>query len=95
MAKWLHPAGAAGIERADFGFWINLAGASLKDTSRIASDKDLSEKAKELAGPELLQHALSIGRLGKATDILDVARRYRKFLEGAWRSCEGQRRRAA
>jgi len=40
IAKWLHPPGACGIERADFGFWIGLAGASLKDTSRIGSDRD-------------------------------------------------------
>lgn len=30
LAKWLHPDGAAGIERADFGFWIGLTGAVLK-----------------------------------------------------------------
>jgi hypothetical protein len=57
LATWLHPTGGAGIERADFGFWINLAAASLKDTNRIASDKELRAKAIEIAGPELVQLA--------------------------------------
>ena len=57
LAKWLHPSGGAGIERADFGFWINLATATLKDMSRIASDKELRAKAEEIAGPELVQLA--------------------------------------
>ncbi len=77
MAKWLHPTGAAGIERADFGFWIGLAGASLKDVNRIASDKELRASAIEMAGPELVQVASTIGALGKASEILDVPRRHR------------------
>ena len=77
LAQWLHPTGAAGLERADFGFWIGLAGASLKDTSRIVSDKDLRTSAIALVGPELVQVAGTIGSLGKATDILNVARSYR------------------
>jgi hypothetical protein len=77
LAKWLHPAGGAGIERADFGFWIGLAAASLKDTNRIGSDKELRASAIELAGPELVQVAGTLGSLGKATEVLDVARRYR------------------
>jgi len=77
FAKWLHPVGAAGIERADFGFWINLAGASLKDLNRIASDAELRKTAIEIAGPELVQIANTIGSLGKATEALDVARRIR------------------
>ena len=82
LAKWLHPVGAAGIERADFGFWIGLAGASLKDMSRISSDKDLRAKAMEYAGLELVQVSESIGPLGKATMVLDVARRYRNTWKG-------------
>jgi len=82
LAEWLHPTGATGIERADFGFWINLAGASLKDISRIGSDKDLRSAAIELAGPELIQYTVLIGPLGKATDTLDVARRYRNSWKG-------------
>ena len=82
LAKWLHPVGAAGIQRADFGFWINLAGASLKDTSRISSDKDLRASAVELVGPELVQVSSLIGPLGKATEALDVARRYRNAWKG-------------
>ena len=82
VAKWLHPAGAAGIERTDIGFWIGLAGASLKDASRIASDKELREGAIELAGPDLVRVAGMIGPLGKATEILDVARRHRNSWKG-------------
>ena len=82
IAKWFHPAGAAGIERADFGFWISLAGASLKDVSRVASDKELRVTADEKAGPELVQIAETIGPVGKATEVLDVARRYRNSWKG-------------
>jgi hypothetical protein len=82
VAKWLHPVGAAGIERADFGFWIGLAGASLKDVSRITSDKDLRAVAIEIAGAELVEAASTIGALGKSTGILDVARRYRNSWKG-------------
>lgn len=77
IAKWLHPSRVAGIERADFGFWINLANASLKETRRIASDKELKKIATEIAGPGLVQVADTIGSLGKATEILDVPRRFR------------------
>jgi hypothetical protein len=82
MAKWLHPAGSAGIERADFGFWIGLAGASLKDVSRITSDKDLKAIAVDIAGAGLVESASSLGALGKTTAILDVARRYRNSWKG-------------
>ncbi|WMT75905.1 hypothetical protein [Bradyrhizobium sp. Ash2021] len=82
MAGWLHPTGSAGIERADFGFWIGLAGASLKDVSRITSDKDLRAVATDVAGAELVESASSIGALGKSTTILDVARRYRNSWKG-------------
>ena len=77
IADWIHPAGAAGIERADFGFWLNLATTSLKDVNRIGSEKDLRASAEALAGPELLQAAEAIGSLGKAFQPLDTARRYR------------------
>ena len=82
MAKWLHPTGSLGIERADFGFWIGLAGASLKDVSRITSDRDLRTAASDLAGAEFVEAASPIGALGKATAILDVARRYRNSWKG-------------
>jgi hypothetical protein len=82
MAKWLHPTGSAGIERADFGFWIGLAGASLKDVSRITSDKDLRAVVIDMADAELVEAASSIGALGKSTTILDVARRYRNSWKG-------------
>jgi hypothetical protein len=82
MGKWLHPTGATGIERADFGFWISLAGTSLKDVSRIGSDKDLRTAAIEVAGPELVQYTGLVGPLGKATEVLDVARRYRNSWKG-------------
>lgn len=77
MGNWLHPSGAAGIERADFGFWIGLAGASLKDANRIAGDAELRRSAIEIAGAELVQVASTIGALGKATEVLDIARRHR------------------
>ena len=51
IPRWLHPVGLPGIERADFGFWISLAGASLKDTSRIASDSELRTRAIEIGRP--------------------------------------------
>lgn len=82
FGKWFHPAGAAGIERADFGFWTVLAGASLKDLSRIASDRDLRAAASDHAGPELVEVASTLGPLGKTTDILDVVRRYRNNWKG-------------
>jgi hypothetical protein len=82
FSKWLHPAGAAGIEHANFGFWIRLAGASLKDASRIASDKSLQAKAIEMAGSELVRVASTIGPLGKASEVLDVARHYRNDWKG-------------
>lgn len=82
MAKWLHPTGGAGIERADFGFWVNLASASLKDNSRISSDKELRAIAIETAGLELVEVAASVGALGKATDVLRVANRYRNTWVG-------------
>lgn len=82
VAKWLHPPGAAGIERADFGFWVGLSGASLKDLGRITSDKELRASAINLAGPELPQAASIISQLGKATEVLDVARRHRNSWKG-------------
>ena len=82
IAKWVHPVRAPGIERSDFGFWINLAGASLKDVNRIASDGDLRAGAIELAGAETVQLALTIGRLGKAIEIVDVVRTYRNTWKG-------------
>lgn len=82
LARWLHPTGGAGIERTDFGFWIGLAGASLKDTARISSDKELRTAAIETAGHELVQVASTLGGLGRATDALDVARRYRNSWKG-------------
>lgn len=82
VAKWLHPEGAVGIERTDIGFWIGLAGASLKDANRIASDKELRGGAIELAGPDLVRVAGMIGSAGKATEVLDVARRHRNSWKG-------------
>jgi hypothetical protein len=82
LPTWLHPTGGAGIERADFGFWINLAAASLKDTNRIASDKELRAKATDIAGPELVQLASTIGQLGKATEVLKVPGQYRNSWKG-------------
>lgn len=82
LAKWLHPPGSFGIERADFGFWISLARASLKDTDRIGSDKALRRLASELAGSEVVQFTRIIGSLRKAAEPLDVARRCRNSWKG-------------
>jgi hypothetical protein len=82
LAKWLHPSGGAGIERSDFGFWVNLAAASLKDMRRMASDGDLRAKAEERGGPELVQLAGRIGMFGDAIEVLNVARSYRNSWKG-------------
>lgn len=82
FAKWFHPAGAAGIERADLGFWIGLAGVSLKDLSRIASDRELRAIASDHAGPDLVEVASTLGPLGKTSDILHLVRRYRNSWKG-------------
>ena len=77
LGKWLHPPRAAGIERADFGFWIGLAGASLKETRRIGSDKKLRQDAIEIAGPELVDIAGTLAQFSGTLDILHTARTYR------------------
>lgn len=82
FAKWFHPDGAAGIERADFGFWIGLAGTSLKDLSRIASTPELREVASGKAGAELVEVAGTLGSLGKTTKILDTVRHFRNSWKG-------------
>lgn len=82
LSKWLRPTGSAGIERADFGFWIGLAQASLKDTARITSDKDLRAAAVDSCGLDLVQVAGTLGALGKATEPLNVARRVRNNWKG-------------
>jgi hypothetical protein len=82
FAKWFHPASTAGIERTDFGFWTMLAGASLKDLNRIASTPELREAASDRSGIELVEAAASLGALGKTTEILDNARRYRNSWKG-------------
>ena len=82
MAKWVRPERASGIERTDFGFWIYLARASLKDTSRIGSDIELRKAATEIAGPELVQVAGYVGQLGNALEALDDARRSRNSWKG-------------
>lgn len=82
VGGWLRPRGAAGLARADFGFWIGLAAASLKEMKRIASDKEQRELAIEIAGPELVQISGNIGSLAKATEILDLPRRYRNSWKG-------------
>ena len=82
LAQWLHPSVGAGIERADFGFWINLAAVSLKDTRRIVNDKNLRERAEEIAGPELVEVSRTIGGLGEAMEVLHVAKSYRNSWKG-------------
>ncbi len=82
LTKWLRPPRAAGIERADFGFWIGLANASLKDIRRIDSSPDLRNMASDNAGAELLRDASKLAQLNNATKALDVARRIRNDWKG-------------
>jgi hypothetical protein len=77
LGLWLHPTGGAGIEHADFGFWIGLCGASLKDTSRVYSDPEDRSHGAEMAGGELANSANEVGSLSRATDPLHDARKYR------------------
>ncbi len=82
LGTWLHPSGAAGIERADFGFWIGLGGASLKDTSRLYSDPAERSRAAELGGPELANSASEVGSLSRVIEALNTARTYRNSWKG-------------
>ena len=82
FAKWLHPKRGVSIERADFGFWINLAAASLKDINRVTSDKKLRGRAEQLAGLEMLQLANTIGGLSKAVTVFETPREYRNAWVG-------------
>ncbi len=82
LGRWLHPSSGVGIERTDFGFWTTVAAAGLKDLKRIASEKELRETAVELAGPQAVQIALSIGGLSPMVEVLDEARTYRNRLKG-------------
>lgn len=82
LAKWLYPTGGAGIKRADFGFWISLARASLKDMARITSGNDLRADAIETGGPDLAQVASTLADLSKAIEPVDAARRVRNNSKG-------------
>lgn len=82
LKEWLHPPKGSGIRRADFGFWIKLAEASLKDTARITSDKVLRSTAIEIGSHDLVQVASTLSGLGKATAVLDVARSSRNSWKG-------------
>lgn len=81
IAAWLHPPGGSHIERADFGFWINLAAASLKEVRRIVSG-DMRSAATQIAGPELVAVAERLGQLGAAIEPLNAARQYRNNWKG-------------
>ncbi len=82
LAKWLRPTGGGNVERTDFGFWIQLAQASLKDLARISGDKELRDVAIEIGGPDLLQAAATLSELSRANRALDVARSYRNSWKG-------------
>jgi len=82
LEKLLHPQGAQGIERADFGFWIKLAQASFKELNRITGDIELRTKAGEIGGPELLRTAETIAPLGAATEALVKPLRCRNSWKG-------------
>ena len=80
--NWFQPGDAAGIKRTNFGFWIRLAGASLKDLSRIASDDVLRLAAIDVAGPELVDVASDLGPLRKTASIFDAVRQIRNLHKG-------------
>ena len=82
LSKWLYPTNAAGIKRADFGFWIRLAGASLKEIKRISSDPSLRQTAIEIGGPDLVNAASNVGQLSKTIDLLQSACTYRNNWKG-------------
>jgi hypothetical protein len=82
MGKWLYPKGGTAIDRSDFGFWVNLSAASLKDVKRVFSDVKLRKQAEQIAGPDLVQQCEEIGRLADATRVLEVARNYRNSWKG-------------
>lgn len=82
FSKWLFPQRAAGIRRADFGFWINLAGSSLKDLKRISSTPELRKQAEGMGGGELLEVSSRLAPLSNSIKTLDVARRHRNDWKG-------------
>jgi len=82
LAVWLYPPIGTGIERADFGFWINLASASLKEVVRIVKNEELKAAAEKIAGSELVRAAATIDQLRDATKVFDVARTHRNAAKG-------------
>jgi hypothetical protein len=77
LDKLLHPDRVAGIERTDFGFWINLTLAAFKELRRTSSDSGLRPAALDYAGPALLSVAEVVIPLGEAAHVLSRPRNYR------------------
>jgi hypothetical protein len=77
LASWMHPQTGNPIERADFGFWANLASTSLKGLRRILSDDDLRAGAIVYAGAELINTAEFIVALSDGFRAIDAAREFR------------------
>jgi hypothetical protein len=77
LDKLLHPDRAVGIERTDFGFWINLTLAAFKELRRTTSDSKLRTAALDYAGPALLSVAEIIIPLGEAAHVLSRPQNYR------------------
>ena len=80
--QWLYPEGGPGIDKASFGFWSQLAGASLKELNRISSTPILRNAGLRIAGAELVNVASELGSLSKSVRILNEANRYRNNWKG-------------
>jgi hypothetical protein len=77
LDKLLHPDRVIGIERADFGFWVNLTFAAFKELKRTTSDNELRSAALDYAGPALLSVTEVVIPLGQAAHVLNGPRNYR------------------
>ena len=77
LGKLLHPERVVGIERTDFGFWINLTFSAFKELRRTISDDKLRAAALDFAGPALLNAAEVLAPLGAAAHALTRPQGYR------------------
>lgn len=78
-----YPPKMAGIERADFGFWINFAQGCGKELKRTLGDRDLRVAASDYAGPSLVGAAEMLMSVGEAAAILNGPRDIRnRFAHG-------------
>ncbi len=81
FSKWFYPEKGNDIERADFGFWLQLAQNSLKEVRRISSNPENREQAIKQAH-DLLYTTERIGKLSDTVTILDSVRTIRNEWKG-------------